>query len=156
MLQRIQSVYLTVVFVFAVLLVFLPLGKFDYEGLKLILKVTGLDLPAAAPFEINPGWRSILLIFLAFAIMVLTIYSVFQYKRRHYQIQLGKFNVLLHVGMVVSAFFFIDYYQENLVNLSFNYGIAIFLPLVSMILVLIANKAIKRDHELVRSANRIR
>lgn len=156
MLQRVQSVYLTLVFVFAVLFIFLPLGKFDYEGLKLILKVTGLELPAEAPFEITPGWRSILLLILAFGIMVLTVYSVFQYKRRRYQIQLGKFNVLLHVGTVVSAFFFIDYYQENLVNLPFNYGIGVFLPLVSMILLLIANKAIKRDEELVRSADRIR
>jgi len=156
MLQRIQSVYLTLVFVFAVLFVFLPLGKFDYEGIKIALKITGLEFPAQAPLQISPGWRSILLIVLAFGIMVLTVFSVFQYKRRRYQIQLGKLNILMHVGLVVSAFFFIDNYQENLVNLPFNYGIGIFLPLVSMILILMANKAIKRDEELVRSTDRIR
>lgn len=156
MLQRIQSVFLTLVSVFAVLFVFLPLGKFDLEGLQLPLKVTGLELPVDVPFEISKGWNGYFLLALVFGILVLTLYSVFQYKRRRYQIQLGKFNILLHVGLVVTAFFYIDQFREKLLNLPFSYGAGIFLPLAAMILILLANRAIKKDDELVRSADRIR
>jgi hypothetical protein len=156
MLQRIQSVFLALVSIFAVLFVFLPLGKFDLEGLQLPLKITGLDLPAEVPFEISHGWNGYILLALVFGIMVLTVYTIFQFKRRQYQIQLGKFNVLLHVGLVITAFFYIDQFREKLLNLHFSYGAGIFLPLAAMILILLANRAIKKDDELVRSADRIR
>ncbi|MBW6497044.1 MAG: DUF4293 domain-containing protein [Bacteroidales bacterium] len=156
MLQRIQSVFLTLVLVFAVLFVFLPLGKFDLEGLKIALKVTGLESSANIPAEFGQSWYGYVLLILVFGIMVLTVFSIFQFKRRLYQIQLGKFNILLHVGLVVTAFFFTDQWQDNLPNLPFSYGAGIVLPLVAMILILMANRAIKKDDELVRSADRIR
>ncbi len=156
MLQRIQSVFLTLVLVFAVLFVFLPLGKFDLEGLKIALKVTGLESSANIPAAFGQSWYGYVLLILVFGIMVLTVFSIFQFKRRLYQIQLGKFNILLHVGLVVAAFFFTDQWQDNLPNLPFSYGAGIVLPLVAMILILMANRAIKKDDELVRSADRIR
>ncbi len=156
MLQRIQSVFLTLVFVFAVLFVFLPLGKFDLEGLKILLKATGIDASANIPEEFGQAWYGYVLLILVFGIMVLTVFSIFQFKRRMYQIQLGKLNILLHVGLVVTAFFFVDQWRDHLPNLPFSYGAGIVLPLVSMILILMANRAIKRDEELVRSADRIR
>lgn len=156
MLQRIQSVFLTLVFIFAVLFLFLPLGKFDLEGLIISLKATGIDSSANIPAEFGQPWYGYVLLILVFGIMVLTVFSIFQFKRRLYQIQLGKFNILLHVGLVVTAFFFVDQWQDNLPNLPFSYGAGIVVPLVAMILVLMANRAIKKDDELVRSADRIR
>jgi len=156
MLQRIQSVFLTLVFVFALLFVFLPLGKFDLEGLKIFLKATGIDASANIPEEYGQVWYGYVLLILVFGIMVLTVFSIFQYKRRSYQIQLGKLNILLHVGLVVIAFFFVDQWRDNLPNLPFSYGAGIILPLVALILILMANRAIKKDEELVRSADRIR
>ncbi len=156
MLQRIQTVYLTIVFIFTMLAVLLPLGNFDFDGVNSALKITGLELPANAPSELRPGWQSIALSVLCFVIMGLTVYTVFQYKRRRFQIQLGKVIVLLHMVLVFSAFYYIDFYTEKLSGAAFSHSLAIYLPLISMILVIVANKAIKKDEELVQSADRIR
>lgn len=156
MLQRIQSVYLALVFVFTMLVVSLPIGNFEVEGVKTALKITGLDQPPSDFPELDPGFRSVTLIFLSFGIMVLTIFTIFQFKHRRKQIQLGKVNVLLHMVQIFSAFYFIDFYRENLLNLPFTHSFVIYLPLISMILIILANKAIKKDDLLVRSTDRIR
>lgn len=156
MLQRIQTVYLFLVGLLAIALIFVPLGSFDLEGIRFPLGVLGLESVEGIPSELRGNWLGYLLPALVLMILILTFFTIFQYKRRRYQIQLGKFNILLHIGLVVAAFFFIDQFSAGLPGISFRYGVGIFLPLVSMILVLLANRAIKKDDELVRAADRIR
>lgn len=156
MLQRIQTVYLSLVFIFTLLVFFLPLGNFDFDGVSSALKITGLDLPANAPTESGLAWQSIALSVLCFVIMGLTGYTVLQFKRRRYQIQLGKIIVLLHMVFVFSAFYYIDFYTEKFSGAAFSHSLSSYLPLISMILIIMANKAIKKDEELVRSVDRIR
>ncbi|MEE4176214.1 MAG: DUF4293 domain-containing protein [Bacteroides sp.] len=156
MLQRIQTLYLLLVGIFAILLIFLPLGSFSSEEVRVSLGILGLGYAPGFPGELPGHWQAFVLLALVLVILVLTFYTIFQYKRRRYQIQLGKFNTLLHMGLIVTAFLFIDQLSGSLTSGTFRYGAGIFLPLVSMVLILLANRAIKKDDELVRSADRIR
>ncbi len=156
MIQRIQTFYLFLVFLFAVLFLTFPLGHFLIEGIAYPLKVSGMTLPDPYQQQVTMGPLRWVVLALFFAIMILTVYSTFKYKKRLLQIKLGKLNILLHVGLVVSAFFLIDHLKEQLHPATFSYGAGIFFPLAAMLFILMANRAIRKDEELVRSSQRIR
>lgn len=156
MLQRIQSIYLFLVFVFAILFLTFPLGHFFIEGIAYPLKASGITLPEPYAQTVSLGYLQIIVLLLVFAILILTVYTTFQFKKRLMQIKLGKLNVLLHVGLIVSAFFLIDSLKDQLSPASFTYGAGVFFPLASMLFILLANRAIRKDEELVRSSQRIR
>jgi hypothetical protein len=165
MLQRIQSVYLTLVFVFTGLAIFIPLGTFEVNALgiealrqatQIPLKITGPVLSEFLQPLIEKSNLSIVLLIFSFGIMVLSVFTIFQFKKRRLQIQVGKFMILLLVGHVVTIFSFIDHYKDFLSEMTFSHGAGVFLPLASMILVLLTIRSIKKDELLVRSADRIR
>lgn len=155
MLQRIQSLYLFLVLVFTLLFLFFPLGSLEIGSDIFIIKTWGISPSSEEVFGNYSNVLGLVSLVLAFIVMILTVYTTFQYKNRLLQIRLGKINILIHMLMVVSAFFFIDSIKKGLDDF-FSYGIAIIFPLLSMILILMANKAIRKDEELVRSADRLR
>jgi hypothetical protein len=155
MIQRIQSIYLALVFIFSLLFLFLPMGYLEIENNTFNIKAWGLqgdDLPSEIQASVIHG---LLIVFLTATIMILSLVTIFRYKKRLQQIQFGKLNILLHVGLVVLSFFYLDTFQQNYSGI-FSYGAAVFMPLVSMILILLANRAIRKDENLVRSADRLR
>ncbi len=155
MLQRIQSVYLFLVFVFAILFAVLPIAQFvtDTAGYSLRL------LKYRAFFDqtvFYANWTGVLLIILWASILVLIPIMTFQFKNRLLQIKLGKMNIFLHVLLIMLTFFFIDNISNQVDVVSFNYGPGVIFPVISLIFILMAIKAIKKDEELVRSAGRFR
>jgi len=155
MIQRIQTVFLSLVFILSLLFLFLPMGYIEMSEAVFKVKPWGLvsDMPAS---ESNPATiQGMFIIILTAIIMVITIVTIVRFKKRLQQIQLGKLNILLHVGLVVLTFFYLDVFQNNYSG-SFSYGAAVIMPLVSMILILLANRAIRKDENLVRSADRLR
>lgn len=155
MIQRIQSIYLSLVFIFSLLFLFLPMGYLEIADITYKIKAWGLNsdnLPSETQTSFLHGMS---IIFLTVIIMILTVLTIFRYKKRLQQIQFGKLNILLHVGLVVLAFFYLDTFQQNFSGI-FSYGAAVVMPLVSMILILLANRAIRKDDNLVRSADRLR
>lgn len=155
MLQRIQSVYLFLVFIFALLTLLLPLGNFETNGFLFVVKSWGVVGETALLNGLKPLWSGYFLLLLLLVIMCLSVYTTFSYKARRKQIRLGKMNIMLHLVLIVVAFFYLDQLKA-MTDMDFSYGIAIIFPLLSMVLILMANRAIKRDEDMVRSADRLR
>ena len=97
--------------------------------------------------------------FVYFALLLssfLCLYTIFQFKNRKKQLLLVRFNRLI-ITVCVVVWFFFDY--ENFINESETYTyntlfILFFIfPYVSLLL---SAYFIKKDEELVRSADRIR
>jgi hypothetical protein len=155
MIQRIQSVYLFLVFIFAILYVFIPKGTLEFAdaiyhvGFGDIVANDGESIPGTSSF------LRILVMILPFLIMILTVWTIFKYKQRLLQIKLNAFNLLLHILLIVVTFFYIDSLKEAFDGV-FTYGGAIMFPLVSLIFIFMANRAIRKDEQLVRSADRLR
>ncbi len=105
--------------------------------------------------KLNVGLFQAALVFLVFAIMVITIIATFKYKKRVLQIRLGRLNILLLLTLIVLSFVYIDFVKAQLLA-DIDYREGIFFPFVSIILIFLANRAIRRDEALVRSAGRIR
>ena len=90
-------------------------------------------------------------------VCIVALYSIFQFKKRNFQIKLGAFNAFLMMAFIAIAAYFI-YQGENKLGIDTR-GIfkpGFFLPLIAMILNSLANRFIKKDEDLVRSVDRIR
>ncbi|MCF7568515.1 DUF4293 domain-containing protein [Sabulilitoribacter arenilitoris] len=136
MLQRIQTIYLLIAAGVSAGLIY------AFE-----LWVTPDDIKAFAA-DIN----YVLAAFLVSAL--LSIISIFRYKNRKSQFMLGRLNIILN-------FFLLGFFVYQSLNLSgetavSEKGIGMFLPIVSIVFLALANKAIKKDEDLVKSVDRLR
>jgi hypothetical protein len=85
---------------------------------------------------------------------VLSLISIFTYKNRKSQFVLGRLNILLN-------FILLGIFVTQSLNLSgetnvSEKGIGILLPIFSIVCLVLANKAIKKDEDLVKSVDRLR
>ena len=85
---------------------------------------------------------------------VLSIYSILNFKKRQHQFVLNRLNMIFN--FILLGFFV--YRSLNLSGETFvsEKGIGMFLPAISIVLLVLANKAIKRDEDLVKSVDRLR
>ena len=85
---------------------------------------------------------------------VLSIVSIFLYKTRQHQFVLGRLNMILNL-ILLGLLIFNSITLSGDVALS-EKGIGLMLPFVSIVLLVLANKAIQKDEKLVKSSNRLR
>jgi hypothetical protein len=136
MLQRIQTVYLLIVSLISGGLIFLfPLWKLNEE-------------------EEVFATHHILYSCLFFGSAILSLAAIFMFKNRKFQFVLGRLNIILN-------FFLLGFFVYQSLNLSgetsvSEKGIGMFLPIVSIVFLALANKAIKKDEDLVKSVDRLR
>ena len=144
MIQRIQSVYLLLATLLSGGLVFL---------LNLWVDASGNNFFVADAFSSK---NSILIVMssLFFVSAIITLFTIFQYKNRKLQFVLGRLAILTNfilVGLLV-------YFSQNLSGETMvsEKGIGLLIPIITIVLVALANKAIKRDEDLVKSVDRLR
>ncbi len=83
-----------------------------------------------------------------------SVLSISRFKNRKSQFMLGRLNIILN-------FFLLGLFVYQSLNLSgetvvSEKGIGIFLPIISIVFLALANKAIKKDEDLVKSVDRLR
>lgn len=143
MIQRIQSLYLLIVTALLIAAMCLPMGYLGEHPFKAL----GIDVNGT--FQSTWGIFGILMLsaLVAFA-------TIFLYKNRMLQIRMSIFNSLLLVGYYIAfiAFYFALKSDANL----FRIGWALCLPLVSIVLNVLAIRAIGRDEVMVKAADRLR
>ena len=155
MIQRIQTIYLFLVFLFALFFIIFPKGAIDTGEMIYEIKTWNIISTESGEKLDYSSFLGTVSMVLPFIIMVLTIYSTFVFKKRLLQIKLGKINIFIHLLLIVSTFFYLDALKDHFTG-QFSYGVGVIFPLISMILILLANRAIRRDENLVRSADRLR
>ncbi|MGS2740583.1 DUF4293 domain-containing protein [Sinomicrobium sp. M5D2P17] len=136
MLQRIQSIYLLIVFLVSAVLPFV-----------VYLWKDGADNTVYAT-----GVLWVLVSFMAIALLALI--SVLTFRNRKNQFVLNRLNMILNLILLgVFAYRSLNLSGES--NIS-EKGIGIFIPVVSIVFLVLANKAIKKDEDLVKSVDRLR
>ncbi|MDD3723268.1 MAG: DUF4293 domain-containing protein [Lutibacter sp.] len=144
MIQRVQSIYLLIATLLSGGLIFLLNLWVTEQGIKFF----ALDSLSSD----NLALVSVFVLFIASAI--LTLIAIFQYKKRQLQFVLGRLTILINfilVGILV-------YFAQNLsgeIKIS-EKGIGLLIPIFTIVFVVLANKAIKKDEELVKSVDRLR
>ncbi|QSW88149.1 DUF4293 domain-containing protein [Flavobacterium endoglycinae] len=138
MLQRIQTVYLILAFVVTgVLLFFMPLWT----------------LNTGKPFYFMQD--QVYSVLLALSTM-LTIVSIISFKKRQNQFVMNRLNIILNLILLGLFLYRSLNLSGETVNAVSEKGIGMFMPIVSIVLLVLANKAIKKDEDLVKSVDRLR
>ena len=157
MIQRIQSVFLLLLALCMLSMLALPLWH-KADGLthqELTLTAWSLDgTGMSAPKGLGPVF---LIASLAIASAVTAVREIFMFRKRFGQLKLGMLNLLFIVATFGLAFYFSNK-GEALLNpkLEGQFQPAFYLPTLALMLNLLANRFIRRDEQLVRSADRLR
>ncbi len=144
MIQRIQSVYLFIATLLSGGLIFL---------LNLWVNEQQTEFFVMDSFTSESTLLKAMAV-LFFVSSALTFVAIFKFKNRQLQFVLGRLSILTNfiiIGIIV-------YFTQNLsgeINVS-EKGIGLLIPILTIVFVVIANKAIKKDEELVKSVDRLR
>ena len=155
MIQRIQSIFLLIAALLTGSLFFLSLA--EMANMKELYELTwqGIYLvePEGTTQLVMPGWALSILTILTTAVSFITI---FIYKKRFIQIRLCALNLGLLLGLSGMIYYMGKSGAKELgaSELSFNWPLV--LPLIAMVFIYLAIRAIGKDEALIRSMNRIR
>jgi peptidoglycan/LPS O-acetylase OafA/YrhL len=152
MLQRPQTLFLLVALVLSVLMLTGPFTAFGLEGQEWALKHSGLFNPAGEKNELAT-WP----VTVYFAIVaVLTLGAMLSYMNRVRQMRLTIFLILLNAGMVGMMFFYTWMAGTRIDGSLRIYQWRFVIPLVSMVLLFLAFRGIRKDELLVKAYDRLR
>ena len=136
MIQRIQTVFLLLqALVAGVLPFFLNLWS-DLQAVEIYAKN---DLLISIAFYVSTA---------------LAVISIVYFKNRKHQFVINRLNIILNL-------FLLGFFVYRSLNLSgetlvSEKGIGMLIPIVSIVLLFLANRAIKKDEDLVKSVDRLR
>lgn len=136
MLQRIQTIYLLLAAVISgVIIFFVPLWSKE----------------AGNPVYVE---EVILALVMFMASAAISLVTIFLYKNRKLQFVLGRLNILLNF-FLLGVFVYWTLTVPGEMQIS-EKGIGMFIPVLSIVFLVLANKAIKKDEDLVKSVDRLR
>ena len=136
MIQRIQTVYLFFVMLVSGILPFWVNLWSDPDGNIIFAKN---DILISSAFYISA---------------LLALVAIVIYKKRKNQFILNRLNIILNL-------FLLGFFVYRSLNLSggtlvSEKGIGMLIPVISIVLLVLANRAIKKDEDLVKSVDRLR
>ncbi len=155
MLQRIQTIFLLIVTSSMVTLQFFPIWvKKISEEKSIVLNSLELTKVDGSDISIIP---TLYIAILAALVTILSLYSIFSFKNRMKQMKINLVNSILMAAIIGTTVFFM-FKGEKLMEVEVQGQLSIgFYCIVSGLLFnSLANRFIKRDEDLVRSADRIR
>lgn len=153
MIQRIQSVYLLLAGIAMAVMFFLPLGSFFGDDCYFVFGLRGLsELVCLKEVNVN----TIPLFITAAAAGLLSIVSIFLFHDRLLQVKLIRFNILINLAVVIFMYFgYIDPIVKKTAT-TVEYGSGVYFPLISLVLLFLAMRAVLNDEKKVRAADRLR
>lgn len=137
MIQRIQTIYLLLAFVVTgILPFFVPLWTMNNGSDYLFIH----DQVYVVLFGLTT---------------TLTLLSIVSYKKRQHQFVIGRLNIILNL-ILLGLFVYRSLNLSGETLAVSEKGIGMFLPIIAIVLLVLANKAIKKDEDLVKSVDRLR
>ncbi len=149
MIQRKQTLFLVAVSIISIVMLFVPFLSISSEP-KMIWTVSLFPLSSIGMVNSNIYFP----IVLNLLVFVLSILTIFQFKKRPLQYKLSNLIALLNV-FTIGLFFLLPYTKDGFIG-SISFLMGAFLPILSMGCSFLAAHFIKKDEQLVRSADRIR
>lgn len=158
MLQRVQTLLLAVVTIAMLATTALPIWEKNSAALNEKVTLTSYALEYFKGTISVRNVNTIIIVILAIVSACIAAFSITQYKKRMLQMTLGLINSIL-IAVVLGYTFFqvfnvgIPMFEpEN----QGSYGTGFFSTVLAMLCNMIANRFIRRDEMLVKSADRMR
>jgi hypothetical protein len=155
MIQRIQSIYLLLAALCSGLLLAAPLYNIETATATYQLFLGGLvqTNPKEIILASQPAMLAVGILLTLFPLVIL-----FLYKKRQIQMRLSASAMMANTAMLLLL---VGIANKSLVHITElhikeTYGVGLILPLLSIVCLFLANKAIRKDDKLIRSADRLR
>lgn len=153
MLQRIQTIYLSIALILTSALFYTKLVTLSTGKTLYTMFYNGVFTGEANSG--GPVMDMLAFTILLFVSIVLGVITIFMFKKRLLQIRIAALNIGLQIGLTALIYFFAKTAGRELDAVySFHYSMVF--PLISVILLIMAIKAIGKDEALIRSMDRIR
>ncbi|MBO6534006.1 MAG: DUF4293 domain-containing protein [Allomuricauda sp.] len=136
MIQRIQTLYLLIVGLISGILPFF---------LNLWVEVGGKEVFAQ---------DEVLVSLVFYIVTVLAVVSIVMYKKRQNQFVVNRLNMILNLFLL--GFFVYRSLSLSGETVVSEKGIGMLIPVFSIVFLVLANRAIKKDEDLVKSVDRLR
>ncbi len=172
MIQRVQTLWLSLAVLLAVLTFFFPLANFSLQDQDIIY-----NLVKKAPNINEPNYyqqsSAIVLIILNCVFIALTLVTIFLYKNRGLQMKVLAFAFLVEVAYTLVLFLYqtdagleeiLQYFlqgKEDMIEPALKsaktiYGVGSYFCVAQILCLIFARNGIRKDEKLVRSSDRLR
>lgn len=156
MIQRIQSIYLLVAVLAGIATFFFKLATFLADQIYLEWYIYSLRNLTKGSDVIIHDYYSVFVTILMAAVMILAVLIIFLYKNRRQQLKLGRIAILINIVLIIVVFFIYPEVIERKLQVETTFETGIYFPLISLLFLIMASRAIMKDDKLVRSADRLR
>ena len=156
MIQRKQTVFLLLVIIASAVSFFFPLADFigEKESIVLFVQKAHSLVPDSA-FNKNVYFSLPLLSATGFVVLF-SLITIFLYKRRKTQMQIIKVCILVEIAFIGLFFLYYVNFLQKLTGGTAEYKTGAFMPLISLVFLVLAYRGVLQDEKLVRSADRLR
>jgi len=157
MFQRIQTLFLIVVFAACTACFFFPFWNYVSVSPEFTYQVSLFSIKyiSGNPQIIMVGTLPILV--LASVSAILALVALFSFKNREMQIKMNSYNIFITVIFIVTIYLYLPYnIQKALPVADYQWQYGLVFPLISLAFLILANVFIKKDEKLVKSADRLR
>ena len=155
MIQRIQSIYLLFAALCSGLLLAAPLYNIETATATYQLFLGGLvqTNPKETILTSQPAILAVGILLTLFPLIIF-----FLYKKRQVQMRLSASAMMANTAMLLLLAGIVNKSLEHITELHVkeSYGVGLILPALSIVFLFLANKAIRKDDKLIRSADRLR
>jgi len=136
MIQRIQTLYLVVIALVSAILPFF------------------VSLWSTENGDASFATQHLLIATVFYSVALLALVAIFLYRKRQNQFVVNRLNMILNL-------FLLGFFVYRSLNLSgetavSEKGIGMLIPVFSIVFLVLANRAIKKDEDLVKSVDRLR
>ena len=156
MIQRVQSVYLLLVTVVMSFLIVSPYARMvDADNQILIFKSHAIVIEANSG-EPHTYKSTIAIISLVLLTSLISFVCIFLYNRRLIQIRICIINTVLLIMLLFVMYLYYKITYNNLDVTDHSFRISAIFPMISIVLTIMAYRAIRHDDMLVNSFDRLR
>lgn len=151
MIQRIQSVWL--------LLAAIVMSALFYTSVYKVIIPSAVDMPAKMVYDYTSVVsikNNFLALGLAGASSLLSLVTIFLFKNRKQQISLTWLNILLCIALEFWLYVGFSKFQNSYPENGGNIFIGMFLPVITVFLLLLALRGLRKDQKLIKSLDRLR
>ena len=153
MIQRIQTIYLSIAVILTSALFYTKLVTLSTKDTLYTMFYNGVFTGETAGG--GPVMGMLAFTILLYVSILIGVITIFMYKKRLLQIRIAALNIGLQIGLTALIYFFAKTAGRELDAVySFHYSMVF--PLISVVLLIMAIKAIGKDEALIRSMDRIR
>lgn len=155
MIQRIQTVHLAVAAILLAIPMMMRTALFTIQSPQGTYRL----FPANVTLDGSIVMQTMVVLATISIALALLVYAVLQFKDRKFQMNLIKVSILCQLCFLVSVFFYFDKVKALVAEsaaTSATFSPLLSGPVVAILFCLLAIRAIRKDEELVRSADRLR